>query len=234
MPKGVPAEPKGSSARLKKTVKSKRVGTDLRDDVRAFKRERIIGASIEVFYERGFQNATVDDVAASMSLTKAAVYYYFDSKEALLDAIIERCSDLTLEAIERGIAEGDSPATSLVSACYRFAHVVLDNQKLIALYFREERNFSSKLRQRVTATEKSVTLKLSNVLDAGIRAGEFRECDTQHLALNINGMISMSFYWYSEHARISKDALCRRFTLDALYLAGFKGPIELDKWLANI
>lgn len=234
MPKGIPAGPKRSNPCLTKAEKAKGAGTDLRDDVRAFKRERILRASIEVFYQCGFQNATVGDVAASMSLTKAAVYYYFDSKEALLDAIIERCSDLTLEAIERGIAEGDSPATRLVSACYRFAHVVLDNQKLIALYFREERNFSSKLRQRVTSTEKTVTLKLSKVLDAGIRTGEFRECDTQHLALNINGMISMSFYWYSEHARITKDALCRRFTLDALHLAGFKGPFELDKWLPNI
>ena len=69
----------------------------------------ILTAAIDIFYEDGYQAATVEDVAATLSVTKAAVYYYFKSKETLLQAIIERCSDLTLVAIERGIATGDTP-----------------------------------------------------------------------------------------------------------------------------
>lgn len=206
----------------------------LRDDARAFKREMIVNAAIEVFYRNGYQTATVSDVAASVSLTKAAVYYYFDSKEALLQAIIDRCSDLTLAAIEQGMASGNSPVEKLVLACYCFASMVLDNQKMVALYFREERCFPSTLHERVTNTEKSVTTKLSKVLEAGMRRGDFRECEAQVLALNITGMISMAFYWYAEHGRLPRKDMCRRFAVDALHLAGFKGELMIEKWLSRL
>src|SRR3546814_10389884 len=85
-----------SPSGLSKPPASSRVG--LRENVRAFKRELIINAAIEVFYRDGYQSATVDDVAASMSMTKAVVYYYFKSKETLLQAIIERCSEITSTA----------------------------------------------------------------------------------------------------------------------------------------
>jgi AcrR family transcriptional regulator len=211
---------------------SVRVG--FREDVRAYKREVILKAAIDVFYCNGYQTATVDDVAALLSMTKAAVYYYFESKEALLTAIIERCSDLTLQAIERGMATGDSPPKRLALACFCFAAMVLENQKMIALYFREERCFPSALRDRVNATEKAVTAKLSRVIETGVRLGSFRECDAQLLALNVTGMISMSFYWYTEHGRMPKMNLCRYFASEALFFAGFKGDALLEDWVQEL
>jgi len=218
---------KAASPKAKRAV----AGGGLRDDVRTFKRERIIQAATDVFYRDGYQTATVGDVAASMSLTKAAVYYYFDSKEALLQAIIERCSELTIEAVERGLAAEGSPAEKLAVSCYWFAKMVLENQKLIALYFREERNFGNGLHKRVTTTERSVTTRLADVLEEGIQRGDFRACDAQLLALNITGMISMSFYWYTEHGHLPKEELCFRFAEDALQLAGYRRTLDLKKVL---
>lgn len=206
----------------------------LREDARAFKREIIIEAAIDIFYRHGYQSASVDDIAAAVSVTKAAVYYYFESKEALLQAIIERCSDLTISAIERGIAAGETPPMELALACYCFATMVLENQKMIAVYFREERCFPQSLHERVTSTEHDVTLKLAKVIDAGVRRKEFFDGDSQTLALRITGMISMSYYWYTEHGRLPKNALCRQFALDALRLAGFHGEISIDQWLASL
>jgi AcrR family transcriptional regulator len=206
----------------------------LREDARAFKREILIEAAIDIFYHHGYQTASVDDIAAAVSVTKAAVYYYFESKEALLQAIIERCSDLTVSSVERGIAAGESPATKLALACYCFATMVLENQKMIAVYFREERCYPQSLHERVTATQRDVTLKLAKVIDAGVRRNEFLDGDSQTLALRITGMISMSYYWYTEHGRVPKKELCRQFAVDALRLAGFQGEIAIDQWLASL
>src|SRR3546814_7741783 len=73
--------------------------------------------------------------------------------------------------------------------------MILGNQKMIALYFREERYFPEALRARLLEAERAVTSKLSKVIDSGIRRGDFRSCDSQLLALNVTGMISMAFYW---------------------------------------
>jgi AcrR family transcriptional regulator len=207
------------------------VVSGLLEDVRAYKRELIIHSAIEIFYRNGYQSATVDGVAAAMSVTKAVVYYHFKSKDALLQAIIERCSVLTSTAIDRGIADGKDSVQQLALASFHYAAMILDNQKMIALYFREERSFSVELRERLTATERAVTSKLARVIDSGIRRGDFRACDSQLLALNITGMISMAFYWTTEHGRLPLAQLCRLFAVDALNLAGYAGDISEAEWL---
>src|SRR3546814_14633148 len=90
-----------------------------------------------------------------------------------------RCSELTSTAIERGVAEGDTPVEKLALTSFHFASMILGNQKMIALYFREERYFPEALRARLLEAERAVTSKLSKVIDSGIRRGDFRSCDSQ-------------------------------------------------------
>src|SRR3546814_16337650 len=78
-----------SPSGLSKPPASSRVG--LRENVRAFKRELIINAAIEVFYRDGYQSATVDDVAASMSMTKAVVYYYRSEERRVGKECVSTC-----------------------------------------------------------------------------------------------------------------------------------------------
>jgi AcrR family transcriptional regulator len=52
--------------------------------------DEILDAALAVFTDKGFDAARVDDIAATASLSKGAVYLYFDSKEALLRGLIER------------------------------------------------------------------------------------------------------------------------------------------------
>lgn len=52
-------------------------------------RRRIIGAAIDVIAERGCDGMTVDDVAKKIGVTKGAVYWYFQSREALLAAVLD-------------------------------------------------------------------------------------------------------------------------------------------------
>lgn len=204
----------------------------LRDDVRALKRKLIIDAAIHIFYRSGYQSATVDDIAAEISVTKAVVYYHFESKEAVLVAIIERCCDTTYAAVERGIASGNSPAQKLALACFYYAETILDNQNMVGVYFREGRSFPPDLRTRVTASEKAITSKLAEVIENGIRSRNFRPCDAKLLALTILGMISMAFYWHAEHGRLPKAKLCRHFAAEALRMAGFKDERVLEQLLA--
>lgn len=50
-------------------------------------KERIMEAAISAFAERGFDGARVDDIAKRAKVNKALIYYYFESKEKILDSI---------------------------------------------------------------------------------------------------------------------------------------------------
>ena len=60
------------------------------------RREQIIDAAMHVFAQKGFARATNKDIAREAEITPGLIYHYFDSKEALLKAIIEGRSPLRI------------------------------------------------------------------------------------------------------------------------------------------
>ena len=60
------------------------------------RREQIIDAAMRVFAQKGYSKATNKDIAREAGITTGLIYYYFDSKEALLKAILEARSPLKL------------------------------------------------------------------------------------------------------------------------------------------
>lgn len=62
------------------------------------RREQIIGAAMRVFAQKGFTKSTNKDVAREAGITPGLIYYYFESKEALLKAVLEERSPLHVVA----------------------------------------------------------------------------------------------------------------------------------------
>src|SRR5437763_1705536 len=60
------------------------------------RREQIIDAAMRVFSQKGFSRATNKDIAREAGITPGLIYHYFESKEALLKAMIEARSPLRL------------------------------------------------------------------------------------------------------------------------------------------
>ncbi len=60
------------------------------------RRDQIIDAAMRVFAQKGFTRATNKEIAREAGITPGLIYYYFDSKEALLKAIIETRSPVQL------------------------------------------------------------------------------------------------------------------------------------------
>lgn len=60
------------------------------------RREQIIDAAMHVFSQKGFARATNKDIALEAGITPGLIYHYFESKEALLQAIVEGRSPLRL------------------------------------------------------------------------------------------------------------------------------------------
>jgi len=56
-------------------------------------KERILRASIQLFSEKGFDATSVTEIARSAGVTKALIYYYFKSKEEILDSLVQSLQD---------------------------------------------------------------------------------------------------------------------------------------------
>ncbi|HEV8552065.1 MAG TPA: helix-turn-helix domain-containing protein [Casimicrobiaceae bacterium] len=79
--------------------------------VRETKR-RIIDAAYGLFYKGGFARVGVDDIAEAAGVTKRTLYYHFDSKDALVAAVLEVQNALMLTRIQRWARHASgNPAT---------------------------------------------------------------------------------------------------------------------------
>src|SRR5262245_61987727 len=84
------------------------LGTDFRRKRAARTRRRILDAGLRVFSTRGYEGASMDDIALELEATKGLLYYYFRSKEQLLRAVLqEHPLRLGIETLERGLPAGD-------------------------------------------------------------------------------------------------------------------------------
>jgi len=98
---------------LKARGNSSSRGTGLRDPERT--RERLLEASFHEIYRSGFQSASLDIIVAAAGVTKGALYYHFNSKEALGYAVVEEilAPDLRAKWL-RPIERGKDPIDTLI------------------------------------------------------------------------------------------------------------------------
>ncbi len=64
-------------------------------------RRRIVDAAYELFYRGGFLRAGVDAIAEAAGITKRTLYHYFESKDALLAAVLDDQHELMLARLQR-------------------------------------------------------------------------------------------------------------------------------------
>jgi len=72
----------------------------MREEIQAYKRERILEEAVKLFYERGFTGTTLDDIAAELGVTKPFIYTHFRSKVELLAALCTPTIELSLDAVK--------------------------------------------------------------------------------------------------------------------------------------
>lgn len=78
-----------------------------RDDTRA----RILRTAYGLLYRQGFARTSMDEIAAAARLTKRSLYYHFDSKDAVVEAVLEAQRTHALDQLRRWDAEStDDPA----------------------------------------------------------------------------------------------------------------------------
>lgn len=90
-------------------MRSPRPRGERRAAVRAAGRERILAAAKTLFAERGFAGCRIVDIARLAGMSPANVYWHFDSKEAVLAAVVGD-GLARLEAIDLEVADSYGPA----------------------------------------------------------------------------------------------------------------------------
>jgi len=81
-------------------------------------RERILAAAYGRLYQEGFTRASLDAIAAAAGVTKRTLYYHFESKDALVAAVLEAQHDRALERIQGWASDAPDDPGELIDALF--------------------------------------------------------------------------------------------------------------------
>ena len=179
----------------------------MREEITAYKRERILEEAVKLFYERGISGTTLDDIAGKLGVTKPFIYTHFRSKVELLEAVCRPTIEMSLAAIAEAAEKPGTPPERLHSGIVNFTKVVLQRQANIAVYFREEKHLSEEGLSDINALRKRFDRVLSRLLQEGVDNGSFHIADIRVAALVIGGMVSWAYTWYQPNGRLSFDEI---------------------------
>ena len=197
----------------------------MREEILAYKRERILEEAVKLFYERGFTGTTLDDIAAELGVTKPFIYTHFRGKVELLAALCKPTIEMSLEAVTNASIGPGSAANRLHRAITDFSAVVLRRQPNIAIYFREEKNLAAEALAEINALRKKFDRVLADLLRQGVADGEFDLPDPALSALALGGMISWAYTWYRPGGRLTIEETATHMAGLALRMAGVRATI---------
>src|SRR5437764_9671054 len=133
-----PIRPRGARAVPAAARESGTGVASMRDEVTALRKDLILRAAADAFFEHGYHDCTVDMIAERLSGTKAIVYYYFDDKHSILEEIFRRALRDAQEQIRKAIDQGRDPRSKLAAFARLYAAWVVDNQRVVGVIWREE------------------------------------------------------------------------------------------------
>lgn len=158
------------------------------------RRTAIVTAAREAFARGGYAQTTMDEIAAAAGISKGSLYNYFESKEALFEAVLRAYALGVEEEIEAALAEETSAGeqlTEMIRQWYRRLESIRDMSRL-TLEFWATAAHTGPGRIGTTLSElyRRWRDRLAEIIAAGQAAGEFSErCDPAMQAALLLGLL---------------------------------------------
>ena len=170
----------------------------------------VIGAAAKVFAQRGYHGASTQDIADVLGIRQASLYYYFDSKEAALEAVCRYGHDAYVERL-RHIAHSDMSASEKVAQVL-LHHAAPGRLDFTLVFLRERRFLPGPARKRIRVLELQYERAIQRIVDQGIRSGEFRpDVDARMTTLALLGLGNSAAAWYGREPDVTPERMLRAY-----------------------
>lgn len=181
------------------------------------RRQELLRVAARLFRTQGFDATSTRDIAAAAGMRSGSPFYHFESKEALLAAVMvegmERALQRQAGAMAQAAADAQPPSRSLTARdCLRvlvrnhFDVLVGPESDFIPVMLYEWRSLSPSERSAVKALKDRYETVWVPVLDALHASGELSG-DVRLARLLIFGALNWTAQWYQPDERASLDAL---------------------------
>ena len=181
-------------------------------------RDEILDAAAQIFREKGFHAASMQDIAQAVKLQKASLYHHVTSKQDILLALLDRALDLLIEHIEAVVCQPLPPDEKVRLAIQAYLQAMLENRDLAAVLLLEHRSLEPQYHARHIPRRDRFERLWRDLIQEGMDKGIFSCTDPALSARYLMGVMNWTITWYRPDGTLSADSIAAQYA--DLYLSG--------------
>ncbi len=177
---------------------------------RALKREAVILAAARAFRERGYHNTSLDDLAASLKVTKPTLYLYVPNKEAILFECFRAGLDQLLANLDE-CERSAGPARERLFVFIRGYAAAIVGDFGWCMLRAEDQHLGTAMSRRIKLLKAGIDKRMRALIESGVADGSIRQCDPKMTAFALAGALNWMGHWYREDATLKPHEIADRF-----------------------
>jgi TetR/AcrR family transcriptional regulator, cholesterol catabolism regulator len=183
---------------------------------------KILLHATEVFYEKGYEGASMRDLSRASGMSLAGLYYYFESKEKLLYLIQKHTFTTVVERLQQRLHGVVDPEIRIRLFILNHLEYFLANQKAMTVLSHEDDVLKNGFGQEVAAIKREYYRLCTVLLDDFKRENKLA-FSSRIAVLSLFGMINWIYTWYNPRVDANAKELARE--MGDIFLRGICGTI---------
>ena len=162
----------------------------------ASRKDQIYSVAERLFAERGYQAATIREIARELEIEGGSLYSHISSKQELLYEIVLRGSEEFLGAARAVIAGGGPASEQLRALMRRHLAIVAASRPRAIVHFHEWRHLEPARQAEILRRRDEYEGYVRQIIRAGIASGELAPGDERLLGMHVLSLLNWSYQWY--------------------------------------
>jgi AcrR family transcriptional regulator len=174
-------------------------------------RDEILEAAAQIFRQKGFHAASMNEIARAVNLKKASLYHHVSSKQEILLALLNQGLDILIARMQEVMELDIPPAEKLHRAMQCYLGALTEYRDLSTVLLMEHRSLQSDYHARHIQRRDRFEGLWHDLIREGVSQGVFQVADPSLAAKALLGVMNWMITWYRPDGALTADEIASEF-----------------------
>jgi AcrR family transcriptional regulator len=180
---------------------------------------KLLEHATAVFYEKGYEGASMRDLSRASGMSLAGLYYYFESKEKLLYLIQKHYFTTVMERLHERLEDISDPEQKLRTFILNHLEYFLAYPKAMKVLSHEDDVLEHEIGAEISSLKRDYYRSCTELTE-DLKRKERIEFNTRIAVLSLFGMMNWLYTWYNPRVDGDASALARQ--IGDIFLQGVR------------
>ena len=190
-------------------------------------RDLILESAAQVFCQKGYNGASMADIADAVGLQKATLYHHFGSKQEILAELLDRAMAIVTGNMAQVLQMDSAPDEKLKSAMRTYLQVLCEQPDLSSVLLLEYRALEKELYKKHIHNRDKFEKMWRDLVKEGIDSGQLHSESVSMTVWALIGVMNWTITWYRPEGKLSAGEISDLFF--NLFLEGLKSNKKVAK-----